>query len=191
MFNTGSPISSMFLNYIKCARSKEGSGCFNKNSTCSLLFFKILKVSNANSKFRIQLPCIFSLFPSGKTEVVSGALRGGFCHPMQPFSTLIISVFTQSLTQNTTMVRNTCQSKAGGRQLGDDSQFIDSFYCHSSLQASKFWGKGSESDEESEDEVTSSGEETSSEEESNYNDSSSDDSSSEDSEAPKKGGASR
>lgn len=89
------------------------------------------------------------------------------------------------------MVRDTFQSKAGGRQLGDESQFIDPFYCPLSLQASKFWGKGSESEEESEDEVTSSGEETSSEEESNYNDSSSDDSSSEDSDAPKKGGASR
>ena len=63
------------------------------------------------------------------------------------------------------------------------------------LQASKFWGRGSDSEEESEDEVTSSEEETSSEDEtsseSGSESGSSSSESSDDSEDGKKRGASR
>ena len=63
------------------------------------------------------------------------------------------------------------------------------------VQASKFWGRGSDSEEESEDEVTSSEEETSSEDESSSESgsgsSSDSDSSSDSSEDGKKRGASR
>ena len=64
------------------------------------------------------------------------------------------------------------------------------------LQASKFWGRGSDSEEETEDEVTTSEEETSSEDETSSSDSDSDsssesESSSDDSDAGKKRGASR
>lgn len=81
----------------------------------------------------------------------------------------------------------------GGGDQGDGTGLPSSVAVpsHVSSQASKFWGKGSDSEEESseEEETTSSEEESSSEGESS--DSSSSSGSSDDSSKPKKGGASR